>query len=66
MIILGSVVVVFVCWFWYFWVGVLVWGMYVLEGMSLYFYFFVLNGISIVVNCLYVSLVLGLLVKVVL
>ena len=44
--------------------GVLVWGMYAPEGMSPYLYSFVLNGTSTVVNCLYVSLVLGLLAKV--
>ncbi|MDN3200218.1 energy-coupled thiamine transporter ThiT [Enterococcus faecalis] len=41
-----------------------VWGMYAPEGMSPYLYSFVLNGTSTVVNCLYVSLVLGLLAKV--
>ena len=63
-IILGSVVAVFARWFWHFWAGVLVWGMYAPEGMSPYLYSFVLNGTSTVVNCLFVSLVLGLLGKV--
>lgn len=39
-IILGSVVAVFARWFWHFWAGVLVWGMYAPEGMSPYLYSF--------------------------
>lgn len=35
-IILGSVVAVFARWFWHFWAGVLVWGMYAPEGMVLH------------------------------
>ena len=49
-IILGSVVAVFARWFWHFWAGVLVWGMYAPEGMSPYLYSFVLNGTSTVVS----------------
>ncbi|MGK0552174.1 energy-coupled thiamine transporter ThiT [Enterococcus faecalis] len=63
-ILLGSIVAVFARWFWHFWAGVFVWGAYAPKGMSPYWYSFIMNGASALINVLYVGIVLSLLVKV--
>lgn len=62
-VILGSILSVFSRWFWHFWAGVFVWGIYAPKGMSPYLYSFVLNGTSALINSLYVGIVLSLLLK---
>lgn len=42
----GVLIGVFFRYFWYFIVGVVFWGVYVLWGMNFWFFFFVMNGVS--------------------
>lgn len=63
-ILLGGFVAVFARWFWHFWAGVLVWGIYAPKGMSPYLYSFIMNGTSAVGNTIYVGVVLVILFKV--
>lgn len=62
-VIFGSFLSVVSRWFWHFWAGVFIWGIYAPEGMSPYMYSFVLNGTSALLNSLYVGIVLSLLLK---
>lgn len=63
-VILGGLVAVVARWFWHYWAGVFVWGMYAPEGMSPYWYSLIFNGGSAIANTVYVGVVLGILVKV--
>lgn len=63
-VILGGIVAVVSRWFWHFWAGVFVWGMYAPEGVSPYLYSFTLNGASALMNVIYVAVVLGILVQI--
>ncbi|MBP2100218.1 energy-coupled thiamine transporter ThiT [Enterococcus rivorum] len=63
-VVLGGFVAVCSRWFWHYWAGVLVWGMYAPEGMSPYWYSLIFNGGSAIANTIYVGIVLGILVKV--
>lgn len=62
-VILGSVLSVVSRWFWHFWAGVFVWGIYAPKGMSPYLYSFTLNGTSALINSVYAGVVLTLLLK---
>lgn len=63
-IILGSITAVVSRWFWHFWAGVFVWGAYAPEGMNPYLYSFIYNGLSAVINSIYVAVVLVILYRV--
>jgi len=62
-VVLGGILAVFSRFFWHFWAGVFVWGIYAPKGMSPYWYSFVVNGVSALANMIYVGVVLGLLIK---
>lgn len=62
--LLGGLLAVCSRWFWHYWAGVIVWGMYAPEGVSPYWYSFIFNGASAVANTIYVGAVLGILLKV--
>ncbi|WP_423253253.1 energy-coupled thiamine transporter ThiT [Melissococcus plutonius] len=63
-VILGGITAAFSRWFWHFWAGVFVWGMYAPKGMSPYWYSFIVNGTSGVANAIYICIVLVILVRV--
>lgn len=60
----GGIIAVLSRWFWHYWAGVLVWGMYAPEGMSPYWYSLIFNGASAVANIVYVVVVLSILAKI--
>jgi len=62
-VVLGGIVAVISRWFWHYWAGVFVWGMYAPPGQSPYLYSLIFNGSSVIINIVYVGVVLGLLVK---
>lgn len=62
-LISGSTLAIFARYFWHFWAGVAVWGAYAPKGMSPYLYSFLVNGSSCLVNVVYVSAVLLVLIK---
>jgi len=60
---IGGFIAVVCRWFWHFWAGVFVWGMYAPEGQSPYVYSLIFNGGSVVINTIYVSVVFILLAQ---
>lgn len=62
-VVFGSLAAVIARWFWHYWAGVFVWGMYAPEGMSPYLYSLIFNGGSVLMNIAYVAVVLGILVQ---
>ncbi|MBL1229879.1 energy-coupled thiamine transporter ThiT [Enterococcus sp. BWB1-3] len=63
-ILIGSLTAVVSRWFWHYWAGVFVWGVYAPEGMSPYWYSLLFNGGSAIANTVLVSVVLVIIVKV--
>ncbi|MDH6364811.1 thiamine transporter [Enterococcus sp. PF1-24] len=61
---LGCIIAVIARWFWHYWAGVFVWGMYAPAGMSPYWYSFVFNGGSALMNIIYTVIVLGILTQI--
>lgn len=63
-VVLGGIVAALARWFWHYWAGVFVWGMYAPKGMSPYLYSLIFNGGSAIANAIYVAVVVSILVKV--
>lgn len=59
----AAFVSIFSRWFWHFWAGVFIWGVYAPKGQSPYLYSFLLNGASFLANFILMSMILVFFIK---